>query len=49
MGRERNESLPGLRSFACGLYVIFYVPTQDGIEVVRVIDGRQDLMKIFPP
>lgn len=33
----------GLRSFPVGSYLIFYVPLPDGIEVVRVMSGRQDI------
>lgn len=42
-GRERRELRAGLRSFPVGNYVIFYVPLPDGIEVVRVMHGRQDI------
>ncbi|MBR0960431.1 type II toxin-antitoxin system RelE/ParE family toxin [Bradyrhizobium japonicum] len=42
-GRERRELRVGLRSFAVGNYVIFYVPLPDGIEIIRVMHGRQDI------
>ena len=42
-GRERSELMPGLRSFPVGNYIIFYVPLPDGIEVVRVMSGYQDV------
>lgn len=42
-GRERRELRAGLRSFAVGNYVIFYVPIPDGVEIVRVMHGRQDI------
>jgi toxin ParE1/3/4 len=32
-----------LRSFPVGSYVIFYIPVSDGVEVVRVMSGRQDI------
>jgi toxin ParE1/3/4 len=32
-----------LRSFPVGSYVIFYVPQSDGVEVVRIMNGRQDI------
>lgn len=47
MGRERPELAPQLRSFAYGHYVIFYLPLDDGINLVRVLDGRQDVESIF--
>jgi toxin ParE1/3/4 len=42
-GRERRELRQGLRSFPVGGYVIFYIALVDGIEVVRVMNGRQDI------
>lgn len=42
-GRERGELRQGLRSFPAGNYMIFYVPLPDGVEVVRVMHGRQDI------
>jgi plasmid stabilization system protein ParE len=33
----------GLRSFAVGNYVIFYAARSDGVEIVRVMNGRQDI------
>ena len=42
-GRARNDLVPRLRSFPVSSYVIFYFPLPDGIEVVRVMSGRQDI------
>jgi toxin ParE1/3/4 len=42
-GRERPELGRGLRSFAVGNYVLFYVARPDGVEIVRVLHGRQDI------
>ena len=42
-GRERLELRRGLRSFTVGNYVVFYHALPDGIEVVRVMHGRQDI------
>lgn len=36
-----------MRWFPAGNYVIFYHPDDDGIRVVRVIDGRRDLDVAF--
>ena len=47
MGRERDEVMPGLRSFPFKRYVIFYQPLQDGIDVVRVLHGARDLESLF--
>jgi toxin ParE1/3/4 len=42
-GRARHDLAKGLRSFPVGCYLIFYIPVPDGVEVVRVMSGRQDI------
>jgi toxin ParE1/3/4 len=42
-GRQRSDLRKNLRSFAVGDYVILYFPLADGIEVLRVMHGRQDI------
>jgi toxin ParE1/3/4 len=42
-GRERVDLRRGLRSFAVRNYVIFYLPHSDGVEILRVAHGRQDI------
>jgi toxin ParE1/3/4 len=42
-GRERPELRRNLRSFPVGNYVVFYSPVADGIEVIRVMNSRQDI------
>ena len=44
LGRERADLLPGLfsRSVA-GRYLLFYRPTDDGIEIARVLHGTRDI------
>jgi toxin ParE1/3/4 len=37
----------GLRSVSVGSYVVFFAPTDDGIEVVRVIHGARDIEGLF--
>ena len=46
-GPERPELQPGLRSLPFGNYLIFYRPTGEGVEIVRVVDGHQDLNRLF--
>ncbi len=36
-GRQRPELAPGLRSFPVGNYIVFYLPLDDSIEVVRIL------------
>jgi toxin ParE1/3/4 len=47
MGRERNELLLYLRSFPVGRYIVFYQPTDDGIEILRVQHSARDLRGLF--
>jgi toxin ParE1/3/4 len=47
-GRSRDEVRPGLRSLAANPHVIFDRVTADEIaEIVRVLDGRRDIVAIF--
>jgi toxin ParE1/3/4 len=43
IGHKRPEYGPDIRSSTVGRYVIFYRPTADGIEVIRVIAGERDI------
>ena len=47
MGRSRNELAVDIRSFPFGRYVVFYVPIEDGIDVVRVLHSARDVDAIF--
>jgi len=47
MGRPREELSPRLRSFPVGRHVIFYRPMDNGVEIVRVLDGARDLPPLF--
>lgn len=47
IGRLRPELGESLRSFPIGNYLVFYVPTRDGIDVFRVIYGGRDLPGAF--
>jgi toxin ParE1/3/4 len=47
IGRGRDELERGARSFPFGRYVIFYMPTEDGIDVVRVLHGARDIDAVF--
>lgn len=42
-GRVRPELLPDLRSFPVGRYILFYVATDSGIELIRVLSGYRDI------
>ena len=47
IGRPRNELAAGVRSFPFGRYVIFYMPLDDGVDVIRVLHGSRDIDAIF--
>jgi toxin ParE1/3/4 len=47
MGRSRTELAPNLRSFPVGDYIIFYVPIENGVEIVRVVSGSRDIEALF--
>ena len=46
-GRARSEVRRGLRSFATAPHVVFYRIVNDTPEIVRVLDGRQDIDEKF--
>lgn len=39
----------GLRYFSAGSYRILYRESEDGIEVVRVLDSARNLEALFAP
>jgi toxin ParE1/3/4 len=47
MGRARDELSPGVRSLPFGRYVVFFEPLPDGIDVVRILHGSQDVDEQF--
>ncbi|MFK0734938.1 MAG: type II toxin-antitoxin system RelE/ParE family toxin [Gloeotrichia echinulata GP01] len=47
MGRSYAEIRPNLRGLFLDGYIIFYRVLDDGIEILRVVNGRRDLPSIF--
>ena len=47
MGIGRDDLLPSLRSLPIGKYLIFYLPVEDGIQVVRVLPAMMDIDAFF--
>lgn len=47
MGQNRDDLHPGLQSFPVGKYLIFYIPIDGGIEIVRVLHGMMDIDALF--
>jgi plasmid stabilization system protein ParE len=46
-GRARNDVQDGLRSVSVSRYVVFYRVTKTAVEIVRVLDERRDVDRIF--
>ncbi|MBM9538791.1 type II toxin-antitoxin system RelE/ParE family toxin [Desulfobulbus alkaliphilus] len=47
IGRLRDELATSLRSFPVGRYIIFYIPFEEGINVVRVLHGARDFEAVL--
>lgn len=47
IGRARDDLSPGIRSLPFGRYAVFFAPTPEGIEVVRVLHGSRDIEDQF--
>ena len=47
MGTLRQTYIVGIRSFPYKRYVIFYFPTENGIEIYRVIHDARDIDDLF--
>ena len=47
LGRSRDDLAVGLRSFAVGNYVVFYLPRRGGITAIRILSGYRDLNAVF--
>lgn len=48
LGTPRHKLEPGMRSAPVGNYTCFYLPTKNGIELIRVLHASRDLSKVFP-
>ena len=46
-GKTRHDFIVNLRSFPFNNYIIFYLPVEDGIEVLRIIHGSRDISQVF--
>jgi toxin ParE1/3/4 len=46
-GRSRNEVSSGFRSLAASPHVVFYRIVDEVPQIIRVLDGRQDIDEIF--
>jgi toxin ParE1/3/4 len=46
-GRLRPELGQNVRSSVVGVYILFYRPTPDGIELLRVLHSARDIPRVF--
>jgi toxin ParE1/3/4 len=46
-GKRYERLMKGLRGVVVGDYIVFYLPQEDGIEVLRVVSGCRDLEALF--
>jgi toxin ParE1/3/4 len=47
IGQRQDRYRPGLRCFPVGVYLIFYLTRDDGIDVIRVLHGARDIPALF--
>jgi len=47
MGRLRDDVAPSVRSFPIGRHVMFYLTSESGITVLRVLHPRMDVARAF--
>ncbi len=47
MGRSYSYIRPDLRGLPLDGYIILYDLTHEGIEILRIVNGRQDLEALF--
>ncbi len=47
LGELRTDLAENLRCFSFRNYVIFYRPTQNGVEIIRVASGFQNIELLF--
>lgn len=48
LGPARDELAPAVKSFPFGEYVMFYLPSKNGILLVRVLSGFRNLEELLP-
>lgn len=47
LGTLREDLLPGLRLWTVGSHVICFRPSEDGVEIIRVVHGARDFDALF--
>jgi len=47
IGKERNDVIPGTRSFPQGQHVVFYITEPFGVEIIGIPHQSEDVEKHF--
>jgi toxin ParE1/3/4 len=47
MGRQQDHLLIDLRSFPVKGFLVFYQPSEDHVDILRVLHGSRDVERIF--
>ena len=47
LGKRQDGFVIGMRMFAIKNYNIYYFPTDDGVEIYRVLHGRRNVEELF--
>ena len=47
MGRSYNHVRPNLRGLPLDGYIILYQVVEQGVDLLRIVNGRQDLEALF--
>ena len=47
IGMKRDELKAGLRCQPVGHYLVFYFPLEDGIDIIRVLQGSRDIESLL--
>jgi toxin ParE1/3/4 len=48
LGRECGEVRAGYRQYSSGSHVLFYLLTDNGVNIVRILHERMDYQRHFP-
>jgi toxin ParE1/3/4 len=47
LGRQRDEVLPGIRSFPQGRHIVFYITTDSGVEIIGIPHQSEDVERKY--
>ena len=47
IGRDQSDYIVGMRVFPYKKYIIYYFPTDSGVEIYRVLHGARDIKDLF--